>query len=246
MAVEVPTQQINQTDQEPPFGALLGQAINRLEAAGIDYRIVGSLGIYAQIPSLEFNPLSRHPQSASLYRDIDFIFANNQDPAQEAHVKRVCTEFNNNHSQTTLEANLSYNKWIMLTDDEAYLAHRGLKVRVPLGVFRPVEGELSGVTLKTLPLSTLFNMMAMYSGGVTRSRDRQIEVAIGRVLEKDDLNKDFYEGFGDFYSQCWRRFPIEMWKAVQYGLSPEDRNPFYKAISQIPEPARLLLSRLFT
>lgn len=246
MVVEAPTQKIHQTDQEPPFGVLLGQAIGRLEAAGIDYRLVGSLGIYAQIPSLEFNPLSRHPQPASLYRDIDFIFANNQDSAQEAWVKKVCTAFNNGHPQTTLEANLSYHKWIMLTDHEAHLAHRGLKVRVPLGVFRPVEGELSGVTLKTLPLPTLFNMMAVYSGGVTRSRDRQTEVEIKRVLEKDDFNKDFYEGFGEFYSQCWSRFPIEMWKAVQYGLSPEERNPFYKAISQIPEPARLLLSRLFT
>jgi hypothetical protein len=145
------------------FPDLLAEAISRLETSGIDYRIVGSLGNCPQMGDIHFNPYNRSRKKRNLYRDIDFIYVG-QDVGTRDRAMDLTREFNRDFPDTSMSCSLSAIGRIRLTEDEAFLVHKSLIKRVPVGAFRSVEVDFLGSKYKSVPLSTLLHLTCISWG----------------------------------------------------------------------------------
>lgn len=228
------------TEKQQRFSDSLAEAVNTLNRAGLDYRMIGSLSLHGTIPELVDDADSTRRTWLTPYRDIDVIFSSAEYGRDRKGVKTLLNEFNRQHFPVVVDDTLSREGWLDFTDRDAHIRYFSYGVEVPKEVFDPYPVQLMGVDFMTIPPKTLLHISGVL--GELRKEDRAVVHTLGRWLldhPQPDYPDTLYEGFHDFYKGKAKKFPFQAWLRHAQHLKTENPNDLLgNTYKSLPKPVR--------
>jgi hypothetical protein len=215
-------------EYEALYGNRLKQLIALYERAGVDLRIVGSIGRAASIGV----PVTNFRDEYGKLRDVDFVVVSPADPSLldqllDEAVRRTWP----------IQAEEHFKGQIIIGTDSAVIRYKKLTREIDPSVFARFDGHLMGVTIPTFHPQTLLYLTGL--SGFMRPKDFYNMTQFARDIENipTRLPDTLFEPFNDLSREREQTYRIdELMGRLRWFYHTNVPVPVRNSLSRISEP----------